>query len=525
MLKNIKTKNIFVIIIFIYSLFCTLVISQGWDEIDNYLRGKITLDYIFSLGRIDEEIFLRESYSTFYWSTRYLISSIFPKDYIIETTHVVNFLISFSTLYGVKKIGKELFNDEVGNYSFLILFFIPFFLGHFGVNGKDTILAFCHVWIFVYLLKYIRIKNSYQQTNYFLKIGFLASIATGIQLVFIGSLFPIFFFFLLEIFYFQNNRRQIFYKKIFIDIFKSFLLFYFLLVLFWIDTYSNIIINPIKFLLNVYSEEYPTGWMYNLSLGKFYLADNVRWTYIFENLLLKLPEFIILLFIIFFVILFRSYYFFEKKFHYFSRKIVLIFVVILYPTLLLVFIPFPIYDGMRLFLWFVPYISIFPALSIFYLKSKINFKTSKFFLIILIPLFIFFLKNFIMITPYHYSYLNSFSNLFKNKNLIFENDYWGLSLGELIKNANIDKNKNFSFTVCGLNYDNAKYYLKKNEIYKYDLVGEKKADFVILTNRTSLLNDKIVTCFEKFKGINISEVKRNNITLSAIRKNIFKVTD
>ena len=34
-----------------------------------------------------------------------------------------------------------------------------------------------------------------------------------------------------------------------------------------------------------------------------------------------------------------------------------------------------------------------------------------------------------------------------------------------------------------------------------------------------------MTCFEKFKGINISKVKRNNITLSAIRKNIFKVTD
>ena len=56
----------------------------------------------------------------------------------------------------LKKICKELFNENVGKIVFLILFFYPIFFGHMGLNSKDTIIAFSHVWIFYLSIKYIK---------------------------------------------------------------------------------------------------------------------------------------------------------------------------------------------------------------------------------------------------------------------------------------------------------------------------------------------------------------------------------
>jgi len=521
---NIKiTKNIFIFILFLYSLFCVLTVGQGWDEIDNYIRGKITLDYLFSLGRINEDAFLRESYSTFYWSIKYLLSNIFPKKYLIESGHFINLIFSLTALFGVKKIAKELFNNEIGNLSFLILFFVPFFFGHFGVNGKDTVLAVCHIWIFVYLIKYLKTKNKKTQTNSFFKIGVFAALGTGIQLVFLGSLLPIILFFILEIFYFKNIINQSFsLKKLLVDIFKSFLIFYSLLILFWIDSHSNILLNPIKFLINIYSENYPTGWKYNLSAGKYYLSENISWSYLLENLFFKLPEYFIFSYAVFLFLIAKYKLFFIKHFKYFWKNLVLILFLIAFPTLLLTFLPFPIYDGLRLFLWIVPYLCVVPALVIYFLIKNYKNKVSILISFVLLPLIILFLKNFISYTPYHYSYLNSFNNFFEDRQTTFEVDYWGLSLNELIKRSDINNNEKFIFTVCGVNEDNVKYYLKKNGIYNFEFNSELKSDYVVLTNRATFFNNEVSNCLFKFDNVNEFEVKRNNILLSAIRKNSLK---
>ena len=40
----------------IFSIYCALTIGQSWDEATELLRGKITLDYLFSLGDVDKKI-------------------------------------------------------------------------------------------------------------------------------------------------------------------------------------------------------------------------------------------------------------------------------------------------------------------------------------------------------------------------------------------------------------------------------------------------------------------------------------
>ena len=63
---NNKENNILFIILIIFPIYCALTIGEAWDHSDNLLRGKITLDYLFSLGNLDHSIQQREYYSTIY---------------------------------------------------------------------------------------------------------------------------------------------------------------------------------------------------------------------------------------------------------------------------------------------------------------------------------------------------------------------------------------------------------------------------------------------------------------------------
>ena len=78
--------------------------------------------------------------------------------------------------------------------------FVALYFGHMGFNNKDTILAFSHVWITYYIFRYIKYQNYSNKVNkYILSIALLAALATGIQLVFLGSLIPIFFLLAIDI--------------------------------------------------------------------------------------------------------------------------------------------------------------------------------------------------------------------------------------------------------------------------------------------------------------------------------------
>ena len=53
-----KKENIILLIVLtIFSIYCAWIIGETWDHADNLLRGKITLDYLFSFGNINYEVF------------------------------------------------------------------------------------------------------------------------------------------------------------------------------------------------------------------------------------------------------------------------------------------------------------------------------------------------------------------------------------------------------------------------------------------------------------------------------------
>ena len=526
----------FIFFLLVFSVYCSLIIGKSWDEDFHLFQGKNTLDYLFSLGKINNYHLYRENYSPIYGCLKYLLTQIFPSEYRFEVNHLANLLFSLSAIIGTGKLCKELFNQKVGRIVFLILFFYPIFFGHMAFNNKDMILAFCHVWIFYLVLRYLKKQNIENKAgNYIVLLAFLGALGTGVQLVFLGTLIPIFLFFLIDIFFLKkftsNNFSK---KKFYIDIVKIILVFYFILILFWIDTHPNVLILPFSFLLEhlylVSGDEW-RGWPFNLFNGQYYMAWQLPKLYFFINFIYKSPEYILLSYIIFFTIFLNMNSFFKKKFNFFIYKLILLMSIII-TSILVGFIAPLKYDGMRHILWSIPYFCIIPGLTIYYLIENFRFIKSKVLLISLAFFIIYFLFNFFMITPYQYTYLNILNGKTETHYKKFENDYWGSSIKELIKNKNIDKDKNLKFGSCGINPLNTKDYLKNNGYTNFVFVDPGQAEYIIMTNRATRLSGsftlqsskkdnelvKLTNCFDKFQGKNVAQVERNGVLLSVIRK-------
>ena len=194
--------------------------------------------------------------------------------------------------------------------------------------------------------------------------------------------------------------------------------------------------------------------------------------------------------------------------------------IIVFPIAIAALVALKIHDGLRYFLFLLPYLSIIPGVAIYYLIYNIKLNINKFYLISIFALFIYYLFNFFSLTPYHYTYINKFNGNFSDASKRFENDYLGASLKELASKIEMSKHFNsnnyFKIAYCGINNDTINYYLKRIENFKYiETPTDEDYDYIIMTNRTS---GKDRTCFDSYKGKDIVSVERNGLILSTIRQ-------
>ena len=235
--------------------------------------------------------------------------------------------------------------------------------------------------------------------------------------------------------------------------------------------------------------------------------------YFIVSLFHRTPEFILLSYLIFIYLIFVDKKFFQTHYIFFWPKIFLILFIFLSPIVSFIISPYLLYDGLRLVIYLIPFYCIIPGLVIYYLICNFNLLISKVFLIFIGSLIIYYLYVFALLTPYQYTYLNKFNGKFEKAHNKYENDYWGVSLKELIKKIpeetkitlNNEKNK---IIFCGYTPFLGKKELKKIKNLKFELksIYEKNDyDYVIMTNRIIEEKDintlpKIKTCFQKFKG-------------------------
>ena len=528
-----KFINFYFIIFIFYSVYCALAIGITWDTSFEYIIGKQRLDYLFSLG--NNESYKKYFESSFYPGLNNTISAFlvqfFPKKYYVETIHLTNLFFSFCTVFGISKLSKELFNKEIGKIVFVFCLLNAIFFGHMAMNGKDTIIALANVWAFYSIIKYIKYQHILKKRKKFLIYSSLfIGLGLGVRYTFIVTLIPIIIFSLLDIFVFRKIISKKFsIKKFLIDAIKVFLIAYFMMILFWPHTHENIFLYP--FQLAIKSFSFAFGAPLSLLNGDFFLSSEYPKNYILVNLFYKMPEYIVLSFLIFAIIFFKIFNFFRKKIYGFALKLFLIFLIIIFPNILILFSSYALYDGLRLFLYLIPYINIIPAILLYYLLRNQKEILNKFFISLLVILQIFYIFNFFAITPYHYVYLNIFSGKYSENSKKFENDYWGISTKKLISNLeekiDLFGDTRIRIATCGMENGLANYYLKKIKNLNYKMVNQYKNeryDIIIMTNRVvwdeiGFSNPKNAkTCFEKFLGEDIVKVKRRGLILSKITK-------
>ena len=98
-------KKILFYVLILFASFSVITIGLSWDEEYLINQGKVTTNYLLSLGLTEpNDIFRREFYSPIYYSLRYLLVQIVPHFYQIEAGHLVNLFFSMTAIVGTKKI-------------------------------------------------------------------------------------------------------------------------------------------------------------------------------------------------------------------------------------------------------------------------------------------------------------------------------------------------------------------------------------------------------------------------------------
>ena len=533
MLKRIEIPLF--IILLIFAIYCALITGSSWDELYEMNIGKDRLKYLLSFGSYKYFDFhiLTERYPAFYNTIAIFITNMFPKKYEIEVWHLINSLFSVLAIFGIYKITSNLFNKKVAKIVFILCFLNPIFFGHMAINSKDTIFAFAHIWSTCIFLKYIRQQHiNTKRTRYILLAGLTIGLGTAVRLPFIVTLFPMLIFLIFEIFYLKTiSSSQFSIKKFVSDLIKILLISYIITISTWPQVHGNIFIEPFKiFMSGVKLQDFGASWL--LFNGNFFDTLSLPKSYIIINLIYKSPEFILFCYLVFIYIIFQKNNFFRSQFNFFWSKIFLILFIFLFPFAYFVFLPYRIYDGLRFFLYIIPYFSIIPALVIYYLFFNFNSLVPKFLISIISALFAYYIFIFVSLTPYQYTYLNILSGNFSDAHNKFENDYWAVSIKELVKKIPketdlISNNEKIKISFCGVNHEIVMQELDKLKNLEYEVMNldDENFDYAIMTNRS--LKDKninnlsgITTCFKKIKGDDLIKVERNNLMLSTLRKKL-----
>ena len=215
------------------------------------------------------------------------ILQLFPKKFELEVFHLINFFISFLTVIGVYKLAKKIFNRQIGTYASIIFLFFPIFFGHMSINDRDTITAFCNIWVTFYTLQYLKF-NKEKNKKYIFYLGFLLALGLGVRFAFIATLIPTALFALYIVY---NSNFKIKPIAIIYDLIKVLLISLIIVFFFWTPVHEDIFKKPYNLIL--WSFDRGWGWPFSFVNGEVIKSNEVSNTYIFNNLFFKTPEYIL----------------------------------------------------------------------------------------------------------------------------------------------------------------------------------------------------------------------------------------
>ena len=374
--------------------------------------------------------------------------------YIYFNMHLLLIIYVSLSLYFIASFLKVKYNTTKVNIFIIFLLLVPSFTGHSLFNLKDI-----PYLIQLFLINLFLINNYGEniQTQYSKKRIFTAAflIALSVSIRINAYLFILFTFGLIFLKHITTkNVNKIFIIEGGISLFSSILILFLLSPQGWV--------RPLQLLRETFDHQFNHGWPGStLTNGEFVIAQEVSSSYLFDWFLSRMPLFIFIGLIAFISLVFTK----KLKLTLYSQYS-LIFV-------LFVFSSFPIirptaYDGLRHFLFVIPYLLILFTESFeHFLNRKTYF--SMFYVLVIVFYSVFTQYG---LGPYKYLYFNETVNLSDAAYYCDESidgcgnwptDYWGYKGKEVAEYINTNFEEKFSQDkLMTKNYNILTHYSIKN---------------------------------------------------------------
>ena len=376
-----------------------------------------------------------------------------------QTFFVVHFCLliySFVCLHIIYRKLKSLFGSDYAILFILIILFVPSFTGHMLFNIKDIPFL-----LNLFIAKLFIIENFYYRNIKDLDFRNTLKISLVVTASLLTRINAILFIFFLFLFLTYTNRKNLlfFIKKLSIVLTSSFVL----LILFSPSSWQN----PINWLFEtiLFQSSHPwTG--ATLTNGEFISAQEMTTSYLISWYFYKMPIFIHLFFLIFLFFLKKNKNFFE----------IYSFVFLITNFLLFAFLKPTAYDGLRHFLFLIPF---FIVLCVSSLRQIMSINKHVYKIIVLIFL-IYGTSTQFGLNSYRYAYFNEFTNL-QNVSILCDDvdgcgdwptDYWGFSGKELTNILNKEY-KDINLLICEPRHVFSEYLMTENfsRIEFKDVIG------------------------------------------------------
>ena len=520
---------IFVILYIAIALLTHKDFGATWDEFIVYNRGVTTYEHIFEKkvrhpfvynkknGHLDiiedqnkyssykryvkmkrEKFHPYLSYSGFYPMTLFILN----KNKTIETYHLLNMLFAlgiFVALYALLYAQYE--DQKIAILGPIFLFLTPRFIGHIPGNPKDIPFA---VMYFISCTAIYFFASSKKVLIKILVMGLLFGLAqnlriAGISLYVIIMLFDTYTFYLEK----QNkNKESETWAEFFTKETQSIILIGIVAMLLLVLTWPYLGLNVISNVINMYDVGRDFPWeakvMYQ---GLLLKGRELPGHYLVTWFAITTPLVILITALL-------SPFVIKKRF---QNKLFILFLLTLVTTMTIYAIIKPvIYDGLRHFLFIVPFVSALGVIAIveFFKNTKRKLIRIGIVIIILVNVVVI-SRQIVTLHPYQYIFFNSLVGGLQGAHKKYDTEYWGASYNEAINwfknNIATDKNRTYKIHIWGI----GRY--KIYQAHNIKNVPIEKAEYVFRFTRRMKEEPK--------KEDIIHIVQRNNIPLVFIEKN------
>ncbi len=536
---NLKSKESILIFIVLASFFIvqfnyiniagTTYDADGLRFGSNIIIEKIIRISSFNFNFSDLPFSDVEYYGMLVILPAYIFAQLFKRFFIYPTDlgfqnidGVIYYLMNFYLivyvvvcLYFIYKKVKNI-NPRTSLIFILILIMTPSFSGHSLFNFKDIPYALQFFLFSLFFSEYIQnyLNNNYEKMNF--KLGILMGLLLAVRLNGILFAFLIISIGAIMLIFSKNFNFNKFFTDMTVVILIGFALLYLLTPSAWI--------SPIEWIQNAIYQQFFLEWSGStLTNGEFIIATEMKWYYLLIWFFFKLPIFFHISVLLYLYVKFK-----KIKLNILS-DISAIFII----SVFLIFSIFKpsVYDGIRQFLFLLPFFALFATDTFikFFKYKNINLY------VFLIPTILYFSFTQFGLGAYKYVYFNEFVDLEKVSiecNNVdgcgnWPSDYWGFSgrevatylnnnllEGDIPNNAKFAwKNNSTSLLICRPNIA-VDTYLDKNMNYNKLTFGDFSRNEIITTtfHRPRYMDD---SC--KFL---INEIDYNCSTIYSLSKNI-----